>query len=169
MNIQVNGLSGITPTPTVNPANSAAQAPAKEHSRSSGPGLVEIKRLQNEIFVLGARMRKLSQQFLSSQITEFYNKDSDNVAVSNMALNNLAQNSKFSAETISDKIFETAVTLASNDKIKLKALSTEIEKGFGEVKQTFRFNLPDLTKQTMNQTVEKFEDYLNKNPYFIKA
>ena len=61
----------------------------------------------------------------------------------------------------SDRTFDFAQALAGDDEEKMKAMKKAVEKGFKEATKTWGKELPDISKNTYNAVMDKFDKYFS--------
>lgn len=67
----------------------------------------------------------------------------------------------WSPEKTSDRFLEFAKALSGNDPSKAKLLTDAVKKGFEQAEELWGGELPEISKQTYELTLKKFEDWAN--------
>jgi|GEM_PF-510653 len=65
----------------------------------------------------------------------------------------------WSAEAVSDRIVDFAISISGGDKSKLDSLIAAIDKGFEQASQAFGKELPDICNQTHDLIMEKLDKW----------
>lgn len=73
----------------------------------------------------------------------------------------VAEGGYWSAKETSDRLVEFAKTISGGDSEKAEMLKDAFIKGFEEIKEMFGAELPELSENTYDLTIEKFENWAN--------
>ncbi|MCA1796978.1 MAG: hypothetical protein LC645_05465 [Geobacteraceae bacterium] len=71
----------------------------------------------------------------------------------------VAEDGYFGVEQTSERIFQSAVSIASGDPARLDAIMQGVEDGFAEAEKAFGGTLPDISYQTRDAAMEKLNDW----------
>ena len=87
-----------------------------------------------------------------------FTADADTIA---KAKEDISEDGYWGVEQTSDRIFDFAQALAGDDEEKMKAMKKAVEKGFKEATKTWGKELPDISKNTYNAVMDKFDKYFS--------
>lgn len=87
-----------------------------------------------------------------------FTADADTIA---KAKEDISEDGYWGVKQTSDRIFDFAQTLAGDDEEKMKAMKKAVEKGFKEATKTWGKELPDISKNTYNAVMDKFDKYFS--------
>ncbi len=87
-----------------------------------------------------------------------FTADADTIA---KAKEDISEDGYWGVKQTSDRIFDFAQALAGDDKEKMKAMKKAVEKGFKEATKTWGKELPDISKNTYNAVMDKFDKYFS--------
>ncbi len=79
------------------------------------------------------------------------------------AKNDLADGGYWSATSTAKRILEFSKAVIGNDLSKSAVLYETVQKGFDELKDKLGGNLPDITKNTYNETIHLFDEWVANN------
>ena len=85
-----------------------------------------------------------------------FTADADTIA---KAKEDISEDGYWGVKQTSDRIFDFAQALAGDDEEKMKAMKKAVEKGFKEATKTWGKELPDISKNTYNAVMDKFDKY----------
>ncbi len=68
----------------------------------------------------------------------------------------------YSVEAVSDRIVDFAISISGGDKSKLEELIAAIDKGFGQAREAFGRELPEICDQTYTAIMQKLDDWKNE-------
>ena len=86
-----------------------------------------------------------------------FTADADTIA---KAKEDISEDGYWGVKQTSDRIFDFAQALAGDDEEKMKAMKKAVEKGFKEATKTWGKELPDISKNTYNAVMDKFDKYI---------
>lgn len=75
----------------------------------------------------------------------------------------IAEGGEYSPEKVSDRIVDFAKAISGGDKSKLDLLKGAIDKGFAAAEGDFGKKLPDITKETYKQVMDKLDAWANED------
>lgn len=87
-----------------------------------------------------------------------FTADADTIA---KAKEDISEDGYWGVKQTSDRIFDFAQALAGDDEEKMKAMKKAVEKGFKEATKTCGKELPDISKNTYNAVMDKFDKYFS--------
>lgn len=87
-----------------------------------------------------------------------FTADADTIA---KAKEDISEDGYWGVKQTSDRIFDFAQALAGDDEEKMKAMKKAVEKGFKEATKTWGKALPDISKNTYNAVMDKFDKYFS--------
>lgn len=87
-----------------------------------------------------------------------FTADADTIA---KAKEDISEGGYWGVKQTSDRIFDFAQALAGDDEEKMKAMKKAVEKGFKEATKTWGKELPDISKNTYNAVMDKFDKYFS--------
>lgn len=87
-----------------------------------------------------------------------FTADADTIA---KAKEDISEYGYWGVKQTSDRIFDFAQALAGDDEEKMKAMKKAVEKGFKEATKTWGKELPDISKNTYNAVMDKFDKYFS--------
>ena len=87
-----------------------------------------------------------------------FTADADTIA---KAKEDISEDGYWGVKQTSDRIFDFAQALAGDDEEKMKAMKKAVEKGFKEATKTWSKELPDISKNTYNAVMDKFDKYFS--------
>lgn len=67
----------------------------------------------------------------------------------------------YSAENVSDRLVKFAINISGGDPSKADMLMDAVKKGFELAEQTWGNELPEISQNTYDLTIEKFENWIN--------
>lgn len=74
----------------------------------------------------------------------------------------ISEDGYWGVKQTSQRIFDMAVALSGGDDEKMDKMLDAFKKGFGEATKTWGKSLPDISNQTYDAVMKKFEDYKNR-------
>lgn len=74
----------------------------------------------------------------------------------------ISEDGYWGVEQTSQRIFDFAHALTGGDKDKMEDMLEAVKKGFGEATKSWGRDLPDITNQTYDAVLEKFDAYQNQ-------
>lgn len=87
-----------------------------------------------------------------------FTADADTIA---KAKEDISEDGYWGVKQTSDRIFDFAQALAGDDEEKMEAMKKAVEKGFKEATKTWGKELPDISKNTYNAVMDKFDKYFS--------
>ena len=87
-----------------------------------------------------------------------FTADADTIA---KAKEDISEDGYWGVKQTSDRIFDFAQALAGDDEEKMKSMKKAVEKGFKEATKTWGKELPDISKNTYNAVMDKFDKYFS--------
>lgn len=87
-----------------------------------------------------------------------FTADADTIA---KAKEDISEDGYWGVKQTSDRIFDFAQALAGDDEEKMKSMKEAVEKGFKEATKTWGKELPDISKNTYNAVMDKFDKYFS--------
>lgn len=87
-----------------------------------------------------------------------FTADADTIA---KAKEDISEDGYWGVKQTSDRIFDFAQALAGDDEEKMQAMKKAVEKGFKEATKTWGKELPDISKNTYNAVMDKFDKYFS--------
>lgn len=87
-----------------------------------------------------------------------FTADADTIA---KAKKDISEDGYWGVKQTSDRIFDFAQALAGDDEEKMEAMKKAVEKGFKEATKTWGKELPDISKNTYNAVMDKFDKYFS--------
>ena len=86
-----------------------------------------------------------------------FTADADTIA---QAKEDISENGYWGVKQTSERIFSFAQALAGDDEEKMAKMKDAFEKGFKEATKTWGKKLPDISQNTRDAVLKKFDDYL---------
>lgn len=71
----------------------------------------------------------------------------------------VSEDGEYGIENTANRLFEFAKAVAGNDKTKIDALKSAIEQGYKAAEKAFGGELPDISKKTLERTMEKLDQW----------
>ena len=87
-----------------------------------------------------------------------FTADADTIA---KAKEDISEDGYWGVKQTSVRFFDFAQALAGDDEEKMKAMKKAVEKGFKEATKTWGKELPDISKNTYNAVMDKFDKYFS--------
>ncbi len=87
-----------------------------------------------------------------------FTADADTIA---KAKEDISEDGYWGVKQTSERIFDFAQALAGDDEEKMKTMKEAVEKGFKEATKTWGKELPDISKNTYNAVMDKFDKYFS--------
>lgn len=87
-----------------------------------------------------------------------FTADADTIA---KAKEDISEDGYWGVKQTSERIFDFAQALAGDDEEKMKTMKEAVEKGFKEATKTWGKELPDISKDTYNAVMDKFDKYFS--------
>lgn len=87
-----------------------------------------------------------------------FTADADTIA---KAKEDISEDGYWGVKQTSERIFDFAQALAGDDEEKMKTMKEAVEKGFKEATKTWGKKLPDISKDTYNAVMDKFDKYFS--------
>lgn len=87
-----------------------------------------------------------------------FTADADTIA---KAKEDISEDGYWGVKQTSARIFDFAQALAGDDEEKMEAMKKAVEKGFKEATKTWGKELPDISKNTYNAVMDKFDKYFS--------
>ena len=85
-----------------------------------------------------------------------FTADADTIA---QAKEDISENGYWGVKQTSERIFSFAQALAGDDEEKMTKMKEAFEKGFKEATKTWGKKLPDISQNTRDAVLKKFDDY----------
>lgn len=85
-----------------------------------------------------------------------FTADADTIA---QAKEDISENGYWGVKQTSERIFSFAQALAGDDEEKMTKMKEAFEKGFKEATKTWGKELPDISQNTRDAVLKKFDDY----------
>ena len=85
-----------------------------------------------------------------------FTADADTIA---KAKEDISEDGYWGVKQTSERIFDFAQALAGDDEEKMQAMKKAVEKGFKEATKAWGKELPDISKNTYNAVMDKFDNY----------
>ena len=126
-----------------------------------------IDQLKNAEQIRLDNFRKLIQSMISGQANEV------NLTIAGMdlsvseadsaaALEAISEGGEYSVDAVADRIMDMAMALAGDDPSKIEELRTAVQKGFTGAAEMLGMDyddMPDITKQTFDTVMERFDTW----------
>lgn len=87
-----------------------------------------------------------------------FTADADTIA---KAKEDISEDGYWGVKQTSERIFDFAQALAGDDEEKMKTMKEAVEKGFKEATKTWGKELPDISKNTYDAVMDKFDKYFS--------
>lgn len=71
----------------------------------------------------------------------------------------VSEDGEFGIKAVSDRLVDFAVSISGGDKSKLSELISAIDEGFAAAKKAFGGELPEISRQTYNETMRKLNEW----------
>jgi hypothetical protein len=78
------------------------------------------------------------------------------------AKNNISEDGEFSSDNVSQRIFDFAVSLSGGDPETMMMLKDAVMEGFEEAKKILGGQLPQISYETLEKTMQKFDDFFKQ-------
>ena len=85
-----------------------------------------------------------------------FTADADTIA---KAKEDISEDGYWGVKQTSERIFDFAQALAGDDEEKMTKMKEAFEKGFKEATKTWGKKLPDISQNTRDAVLKKFDDY----------
>ncbi len=82
-------------------------------------------------------------------------------ATADQAAADISENGYWGVNQTSDRIFDFAKALSGGDSEKMDQMLSAFKKGFEQATKTWGSALPDISQQTYDSVIKKFDDYKN--------
>ena len=89
-----------------------------------------------------------------------FTADADTIA---QAKADIAEDGYWGVTQTSDRIFDFAMALSGGDETKMQTMMDAVKKGFSEATKSWGKKLPDISSQTYDAVMKKFDSYFNKD------
>ena len=93
---------------------------------------------------------------MQSLVTKMFSKQGITIA---QAKEDISENGYWGVKQTSERIFSFAQALAGDDEEKMTKMKEAFEKGFKEATKTWGKELPDISQNTRDAVLKKFDDY----------
>jgi hypothetical protein len=134
------------------------------------PDLEEIDELQNQAEEALAPLRQMVEDLLKQQGLTF-NRANGKESKENLieitpemrteAQNLVGDGGEYSVENTSNRLVDYAKAISGGDKSKIDTLRDSIKKGFEEAQKAFGGELPQISKDTLDMTLKKLDEWEN--------
>ncbi len=74
----------------------------------------------------------------------------------------ISEDGEFGVKAVSDRLVDFAVSVSGGDKSKLSELISAIDKGFAAAKDALGGELPEICRQTYDETMKKLNEWANE-------
>ncbi len=152
----------------------AVYEPSKEAQTSTAkkiytPDTNLINKLKAEADARTAQLRSLVEQMLTKQSTT-YNNANDiwsilregnftvDPATKAQAQADIAEDGYWGVKQTSDRIIQFATALTGGDPSKIEEMREAFKKGYAQAEKTWGGELPEISKQTYDAVMQKFDD-----------
>lgn len=73
----------------------------------------------------------------------------------------ISEDGEFGVKAVSDRLVDFAISISGGDKSKLSELISAIDEGFAAAKKVLGGELPDICRQTYDETMRKLNEWAN--------
>lgn len=73
----------------------------------------------------------------------------------------ISEDGEFGVKAVSDRLVDFAISISGGDKSKLSELISAIDEGFAAAKETLGGELPEISRQTYDETMRKLNEWAN--------
>jgi hypothetical protein len=89
-----------------------------------------------------------------------FTADADTIA---QAKEDVSENGYWGVNQTSDRLFSFALALSNGDEAKMEKMVAAVQKGFDEATKAWGSELPQISKDTLSATMEKFDNWFAEN------
>ena len=131
-----------------------------------------VAKLKADADARNAQFKSLVEQMLTKQGKTFNNANdiwkvlasgdfTVDPATKAQAQADIAEDGYWGVNQTSDRILDFAKALSGNDKSKAQELADAFKKGFDQATKAWGGKLPDISQQTYDKVLEKFDSWMN--------
>ena len=186
--MSVNGVSNVNNYDTTSYANSSSAAKSSSHTNSTdgketaavyeksddakraADNKALVKKLKTDAQNRLSQMQSLVSDMMKKQGVAFKKADdmwkflaSGNYTVdaktAQEAQDAISEDGYWGVNQTSQRIFDFAVSLSGGDSEKMEEMLNAFKKGFEQATKSWGKDLPDISSQTYDAVLQKFEDY----------
>lgn len=144
---------------------------SKVTGKKSDPA--EIASLKAEAEIATENLRKLVEALILRQNKNYKTsaEDSAKDLMADLGLTTedveaarqtVSENGDFGVKAVSDRLVDFAISISGGDKSKLSELISAIDEGFAAAKDALGGTLPDISRQTYDETMRKLNEWANE-------
>ncbi|MEL7655773.1 MAG: hypothetical protein AAGU75_07680 [Bacillota bacterium] len=137
---------------------------------SKKPDATEIAALKAEADKATENLRKLVEELILKQDKNYKASAGDpseetlnslgiTAADVQAAQEAISEDGEFGVKAVSDRLVDFAISISGGDKSKLSELISAIDEGFAAAKKALGGELPDICRQTYDETMRKLNDW----------
>lgn len=152
--------------------DTAAVYEKSSEAKSTSPNKALIAKLKADTQNRINQMQSLVQEMFSKQSKAFTNADdmwkllakgdfTVDAKTANEAKEAISEDGYWGVNQTSQRIFDFAVALSGGDSEKMDKMLDAFKKGFKQATKSWGKSLPDISSQTYDAVMEKFENYKN--------
>ncbi len=152
--------------------DTAAVYEKSSEAKSTSPNKALIAKLKADTQNRINQMQSLVQEMFSKQGKAFTNADdmwkllakgdfTVDAKTANEAKEAISEDGYWGVNQTSQRIFDFAVALSGGDSEKMDKMLEAFKKGFKQATKSWGKSLPDISSQTYDAVMEKFENYKN--------
>lgn len=134
------------------------------------PALIE--KLKADAKQRTQQLQNIVQQLMTKQgitynkangLKDLFSKLEVDPATKAQAQADIAEDGYWGVSQTSDRIFDFAMALSGGDPDKMEEMRDAFLKGYEKAEKAWGDKLPDISKQTYDAVIKKFDDYKNQN------
>lgn len=132
----------------------------------------DIASLKAEAEAATENLRELVEQLILKQNKNYKNpvEDSSKDLLNKLGITTedveaatlaISKDGEFGVKAVSDRLVDFAISISGGDKSKLSVLISAIDEGFAAAKETLGGELPEISRQTYDETMRKLNEWAN--------
>ena len=132
----------------------------------------DIASLKAEAEAATENLRKLVEQLILKQDKNYKNsvEDSSKDLLNKLGITTedveaatqaISEDGEFGVKAVSDRLVDFAISISGGDKSKLSELISAIDEGFAAAKDALGGELPEISRQTYDETMRKLNEWAN--------
>jgi len=118
-----------------------------------------LRKLVEELILKQSKHYKASAEDASVDLIAELGITAQDVEAARQAV---SEDGEFGVKAVSDRLVDFAISISGGDKSKLSELISAIDEGFAAAKDALGGSLPDICRQTYNETMRKLNEWANE-------
>jgi hypothetical protein len=115
-----------------------------------------LRKLVEELILKKNKNDKAAKDGTSEDLTAKLGITAQDVEAAKQAV---SEDGDFGVKAVSDRLVNFAIAISGGDKSKLSELTSAIDEGFAQAKKTLGGELPDISRQTYDETMRKLNEW----------